>query len=233
MRLLKGVLVVALAVVSPAVSADVRLGIKSDGSKFIYNVGGSSGRAVDYQWLARQRDRVTDFEQLIQKYSRAYGVDPVLVKAVIQVESGFNPLTVSNKGARGLMQLMPGTARRFRVSRVHDPEENIRGGVAYLAALMRMFPNDLPRVLAGYNAGENAVLKYGGIPPYGETQTYVKKALTVYYGRPYGGVSGAVSFAGSRQTRVLRGGFKQKPAAITIASLTPGVRVLSSNIATR
>lgn len=231
---LRRFLAIALFVVPLAAEAQVRLVIRNDGTKAISNLGSARGRGraagVDYNWLAKQRNRSTQYDALVERYSRAHGLDPLLVKAVIQVESNFDASRVSRKGARGLMQLMPGTARRFGVSRVHDPEQNIRGGTAYLAALMKLFRGDLQRVLAGYNAGENAVLRYGGIPPYEETQTYVRKALTVYYGRPHGG---AVNIrAGSRP--VLRGGTRPaatKASTLTVATLAaqPGVRLLGSN----
>ena len=195
MRVLGSALVLVL-VAAPA-TAQVKLSIKRDGTKVIYNQGVyGSGRGTDFNWLAKQHDRRSKYDAFIEHYADRYGVDPVLVRAVIQVESNFNPMCVSNKGARGLMQLMPGTAKRFGVKRVHDPEENIRGGVQYLSILLRMFSNDLPRALAAYNAGEGAVQRYGGIPPYEETRTYVKRALTVYHGKPYGG--GAVVYAGRR-----------------------------------
>lgn len=164
--------------------------VGKSGKKIIYNVGVQGrSKGVDLTWLARQRNRVSKFDDIIYKYSDRLEIDPILVKAIIQVESGFDPMTVSHKGARGLMQLMPGTAKRFNVTKVHDPEQNIRGGIEYLAVLLKMFPHDLSKAIAAYNAGENAVLRYGGIPPYQETQTYVRKALTVYHGRPYGTMS--------------------------------------------
>ena len=148
------------------------------------------------------------------------------MRAVIQVESDFNPNCVSHKGARGLMQLMPATARRFGVTKLHDPEQNIHGGVRYLAYLLDLFNEDLPRVLAGYNAGENAVLKYGGIPPYEETGTYVKRAMTVYHGRPYGG---SISFAGRRGGKKLSGGFGANVMQPVAAALIPGAKYLGSH----
>ncbi len=205
--------------------AQVRLVIKKDGSKLIYNVGSNgSGRGSDYNWLAKQRDRRSSYDPIIERAATDFGVDPVLVRAVIQVESDFNPRCVSNKGARGLMQLMPETARRYGVKQIFDPEQNIRGGVQYLAELMGMFGNDLSRALAAYNAGEGAVAKYAGIPPYDETMTYVHRALTVYYGRPYGG---AISFAGSRGGVKLAGGFK---AAVVnpVAALLPNAQFLGT-----
>jgi soluble lytic murein transglycosylase-like protein len=217
---------VAIAVFALAASgarADVRLMIGRDGKKVIYNVG-TYGRGGNYSALARLRNRRSQFDAFIDRYGLQYGVDPVLVRAVIQVESDFNPRCVSRKNARGLMQLIPETARRYGVVNVFDPEQNIRGGVRYLADLMVMFSNDLPRALAAYNAGENAVLKYGGIPPYEETATYVKRAMTVYYGRPYGE---ATSFAGRSGAMKLRGGFSTQVAPLATA-VFPGMRYLGT-----
>jgi soluble lytic murein transglycosylase-like protein len=213
----------AFALAAPA-GAQVHLVVRGDGSKVISNVGAQgSKRASDWKWLARQRNRQSQFDPIIERYAVRHGVDPVLVRAVIQVESNFDPRCVSHKGARGLMQLMPETARRYGVRNIFDPEENIRAGIRHLADLLEMFPNDLGRALAAYNAGQNAVLRYMGIPPYDETMTYVKRALTVYYGHPYGQ---AVSFAGSRRGRRLGGGFKSPSQPI--AALLPGMRYLGS-----
>ena len=204
-------------------SADVRITTRN-GKKVIYNVPSGRSSYSNFEWLAKQHDRRTRFDPWIEQYARQYRVDPVLVRAVIQVESSFDPMTVSSKGARGLMQLMPATARRYRVTDVHDPAQNIRGGVHYLRDLLEMFRDDLPRVLAAYNAGENAVLRYGGIPPYEETMTYVKRAMTVYYGRPYGQ---AVSFAGRRDKATLRGGFSSRMTQ-PLAAVVPGMRYLGT-----
>jgi soluble lytic murein transglycosylase-like protein len=119
-------------------------------------------------------------EKWIQEISDQQGVDPELVKAVAKTESNYNPYAVSNKGALGLMQLIPETAKRFGVTNVFDAKQNIEGGVKFLKFLMGMFPNNLPYILAAYNAGENAVLKYKGIPPYRETQAYVRKISQAY-----------------------------------------------------
>jgi len=219
MRVLS-VTVMGVMLLASAAAADVRLTTKRDGTKLITN-DGRGARGGNFDWLARQHDRRSKYDPIIERYAEKYRLDATLVRAVIQVESGFNAACVSHKGARGLMQLMPGTAQRFGVKRIHDPDENIHGGVQYLAYLTRLFPDDLPRALAAYNAGENAVLKYGGIPPYDETQTYVKRAMTVYYGRPYGG--GAVMFPGRRGGKKLRGGFGGGPA---IAALIPGAKYL-------
>src|SRR5438105_9314744 len=205
-------------------TAQVQITVRKDGSKVISNFGGGGGRVSDFAWLAKQRNRRSKYDPIIERHCDHLGVDPILVRAVIQVESNFDPATVSRRGARGLMQLMPETARRYGVKKIFDPEENIRGGVHYLADLLQMFPHDLPRALAAYNAGENAVLKYAGIPPYDETTTYVKRALTVYYGAPYGQ---ATAFPGAKGGRKLGGGFGE-PFVTPMAAL-PGMRYLGTH----
>ena len=205
--------------------AQVQVIVGADGRKTISNFGVFSAHSGDLRWLAKQRNRRSPYDAIIDRHAVAYGVDPVLVRAVIQVESDFDPQCVSNRGARGLMQLMPETARRYGVRSIFDPEENIRGGVRYLGDLLGMFHNDLPRALAAYNAGEGAVLKYAGIPPYSETMTYVKRALTVYYGQPYGQ---ATSFAGNRNAK-LKGGFMAKVVDPLAAAVLPGMHYLGTN----
>src|SRR5882724_2561137 len=202
----------------------VHLIVKGDGTKVISNFGANaSGRANDWNWLAKQRDRRSGYDSFIDRYAAQYHVDPVFVRAVIQVESDFNPRCISNKGARGLMQLMPETARQYGVRNIFEPEDNIRGGVHNLADLLGRYRGDLRRVLAAYNAGEGAVAKYSGIPPYEETMTYVKRALTVYYGTPYGQASG---FGGGRGGRKLAGGFGA--GVQPIVAMLPGMRYLGS-----
>jgi len=221
--------VLGVLLIAHAAQADVRLAVKRDGTKVIYNVGAApkGGRGTDLQWLAKKHDRRSKYDNIIERYADKYGVDPTLVRAVIQVESDFDPSCVSHKGARGLMQLMPGTATRFKVTKIHDPDQNIRGGVQYLSFLLRLFGDDLPRALAAYNAGENAVLRHGGIPPYEETETYVKRAMTVYNGRPYG--AGAVMFAGGRGKAKLRGGFGANVVQPVVGALLPGAKYLGTH----
>ncbi|MCC6917074.1 transglycosylase SLT domain-containing protein [Nitrosomonas sp.] len=117
---------------------------------------------------------------IVEKLAPQYEIDPGLVLAVISVESGFNTQAVSSKNAQGLMQLIPATAERFQVRNVFDPEENIRGGMAYLRWLLAFFKGDVALVAAAYNSGEGAVEKYRGIPPYPETVKYVDKVLSRY-----------------------------------------------------
>jgi Soluble lytic murein transglycosylase and related regulatory proteins (some contain LysM/invasin domains) len=209
-----------------AAQAQVKLTIRGDGTKVIYNLPtrGRGASAGNLEWLAKQRNRSSAYDPIIDRYAKQWRVDPILVKAVIQVESDFDPRCVSRKGARGLMQLMPDTARRFNVARIHDPDENIRGGIQYLAFLLKQFRNDFSRALAAYNAGENAVSRYGGIPPYEETQIYVRRAMTVYHGRPYGG--GMITFAGGKKGQ-LGGGFKAQTAPR--AFLSASTKLLSTH----
>ncbi len=122
----------------------------------------------------------TEINNLIDKYADKNGLDADFVKAVVNQESGFNPNATSRCGAMGLMQLMPGTAEGLGVKNAYDPEQNIEGGTKYLKGLMDRFNNNKSLALAAYNAGPNAVKKYGGIPPYQETQNYVKNVLGKY-----------------------------------------------------
>jgi soluble lytic murein transglycosylase-like protein len=121
-------------------------------------------------------------EEVVHAMAPGFGLDPMLVLAVIAAESAFDKTAVSPKGAQGLMQLMPQTASRFGVSNAFDPEQNLRGGMTYLAWLIEQFRGDLDLALAGYNAGERAVEQYRGIPPYQETQEYVRRIRSVYRG---------------------------------------------------
>lgn len=119
----------------------------------------------------------TPFGDLFYEAGREHGVNPWLVAAVVRAESAFNPRAISPKGARGLMQLMPATAQRFGVADrdLFDPARNIEAGVRYLSWLLERFGNDLPSILASYNAGEGAVARYGGVPPYRETRDYIRR----------------------------------------------------------
>lgn len=124
----------------------------------------------------------------ITKYSDQYGVDANIVKAVIAIESCYNAQAVSPVGAQGLMQLIPETAERFGVADSFNTKQNIHGGTRYLSWLMKRYDGDLYKAIAAYNAGEGAVDKYKGIPPYAETQQYVRKVLSVYNGLSGGAV---------------------------------------------
>ena len=120
---------------------------------------------------------IVEIEAHIREVAVRYDIPPILVAAIVEAESEFNPRAVSRRGARGLMQLMPGTASSLRVSDTFDPYENIEGGVRHLRGLMDRYHGNLPLVLAAYNAGEQAVMVYGGVPPYRETRRYVSRIL--------------------------------------------------------
>ena len=148
-------------------------------------VGAVAGNAVrpgvtPYAPQDRDPARYTRFDEYIRQASALYQIPEPLVRAVIKVESDYDPRAVSYAGARGLMQLMPETAARMQVKDINDPRENIFGGVRYLRVLANMFNGDLELSVAGYNAGEGAVVQYGGIPPYAQTRDYVVKVTKFY-----------------------------------------------------
>lgn len=129
-----------------------------------------------YRKISKQK-----FDEMISTTASKYGIDPHLVRAIVKAESDYDEKAVSKKGATGLMQLMPATATRMGVKNIHDPEDNVDGGIRYLSKLLKMFDWQVPLAVAAYNAGENAVVKYGNkVPPYNETQTYVKRVLHYY-----------------------------------------------------
>jgi soluble lytic murein transglycosylase-like protein len=178
-------LIVATVVVGVGtLSAQVRLEVGADGKAVMTN-SGSRPAALRARSTAppRTRSAPTDVEALIVESSRNLGLDADLIRAVIQVESGFNPNARSHKGAMGLMQLMPQTAATLAVSDPWDPRQNIRGGSAYLQQMLDRF-GQMELALAGYNAGPEAVRRYGGVPPYRETENYVEKVLRIYRDDP-------------------------------------------------
>ncbi|OPY90618.1 MAG: Soluble lytic murein transglycosylase precursor [Syntrophus sp. PtaU1.Bin208] len=124
--------------------------------------------------------RNSDYNKAIKSACKRYTVDPALVRAVIMAESNFNPEAISPKGAMGLMQLMPDTARQMGVSNPFNPVENIHGGVGYLSRLLKSLNGDLSLALAAYNAGPERVKNYNGIPPFQETWSYIKRVLDYY-----------------------------------------------------
>lgn len=127
----------------------------------------------------------SELRQLVNRVSLEHGVDPKLVDALVRVESSYDPRAVSRKGAMGLMQLMPDTADRLQVEDPFDPEQNVRAGVKEISRLVDRYAGSLQLALAAYNAGEGAVARYRGVPPYNETRNYVSRILTLYTGRPY------------------------------------------------
>lgn len=135
-----------------------------------------------------------NIDALIKTYASRYMLDENLILAVIRVESNFNPNAVSRAGASGLMQLMPATAAEMGVTSIFDPAQNIAGGTQYLSKMLGIFGNDLSLALAAYNAGPEAVKKYNGIPPYSETQAYVRKVLSHYQGFASGGTQARTTY---------------------------------------
>jgi soluble lytic murein transglycosylase-like protein len=121
-----------------------------------------------------------NIDQLVDQTASRFQVDPELIRAIVRVESGYDPKAVSNKGAMGLMQLIPATAQRFGVANPFDPKQNLEGGVNYLKYLLDLFGGDLSLSLAAYNAGEHTVQRSGGIPAIPETQNYVRKITSIY-----------------------------------------------------
>jgi soluble lytic murein transglycosylase-like protein len=141
-------------------------------------VQAGAGANIRSRGVARSR---RPYDTAIAQAAEQYGIEPALLHAVIVVESGYDPNALSKRGAAGLMQLMPGTARRYGVLNPFDPAENVRGGAQYLSDLLKRFDNDLRLALAAYNAGEGAVATYGGrIPPFRETAAYVPKVVAQY-----------------------------------------------------
>ena len=129
-------------------------------------------RYIDYESV--------DYMSLISKMSKKYMVDDALIRAIIKVESDFDPRAVSKAGAKGLMQLMPETAKDLGVENVFNPEENVEGGVKYLKSLISRFEDNLPLAIAAYHAGGGAVKKYNDIPPFDSTQKFVKRVLNYF-----------------------------------------------------
>jgi soluble lytic murein transglycosylase-like protein len=134
-----------------------------------------------YLSTARDAGRYTRFDAHIREASQLYQLPEAFIRAVIKQESDFNPYSVSSAGASGLMQLMPQTAQSMSVRDVFEPRQNILGGVRFLRVLANMFNGDLVLTVAAYNAGPNAVIRHAGIPPYEQTQNYVRQVLRYYY----------------------------------------------------
>ncbi len=127
------------------------------------------------------------FDKIVKETARRHGIEPSLVHSIILHESNYNVYAVSSKGALGLMQLMPETAKQYDVKNVFDPAQNIEGGVRYLKDLTKLFAKEKNRerlILAAYNAGQEAVKRYGGIPPYPETRSYIKQVMSTYASLP-------------------------------------------------
>lgn len=184
----------ALAALPGQASADIFSYTDDEGVVHFSNKAAGDGRFRLYLKSPNQRrpgvvpvmpsdtspDRFTRYDEWIRQAAILYQIPEELIRAVIMCESNYDPRAVSPTGAQGLMQLMPETASRMQVRDGFDPRENIFGGTRYLRVLANMFNGDLELTIAGYNAGEGAVVRYAGIPPFEETQQYVIRVLTYY-----------------------------------------------------
>jgi hypothetical protein len=180
----------ACALLPALASAEVKTRVRADGTVEVYNEGPSLALSRPLQLRPVPQP---SWSEWIRVHAAAKGIDARLVQALMQAESGYNPRAVSRKGAIGLMQLMPGTARELAVRDAFDPEQNIRGGIAYLRQMLDLFDGRLDLALAAYNAGPGAVQRHRGVPPYAETRQYVDRVLGLYRG---GGMLVGISAAG-------------------------------------
>jgi soluble lytic murein transglycosylase-like protein len=160
----------------------------------------TGGAKAALSLMEKRKQAMPGIETHIEGVAKTHKVDPALVRAVIEVESAWNPRAVSHKGALGLMQLMPATAAKYGVRNAFDPKENVSGGVRHLRFLLDLFGDDVRLALAAYNAGENAVARYNGVPPYNETRAYIRRLETLY-----GTLKAAVGFGRIYRTVDARG----------------------------
>jgi soluble lytic murein transglycosylase-like protein len=195
---------VCLACVAWPARAEIKVKILPDGSKMLYNEP-SRQRNASRSAVPAVLPGETTYQELADQSAARHELDPLLVSAVIGVESAWNAEAVSIKGAIGLMQLMPETAKILQVD-PWDPEGNVDGGSRYLRSLLDRFDGDLELALAGYNAGPLAVERYGGVPPYPETVAYVERVLGRYFGRDVYTVEAASAPLRGRSVHMSRDG---------------------------
>lgn len=183
---------VAVSLLAGTANADIYKKVEADGTLSFSNTKADGAelyartakkpkaKATPFMPADTSPERFHRYDTYIRQAASLYQIPEALVRAVIKVESNYDPRAVSPANARGLMQLIPETAERMQVRDIHDPRQNIFGGVRYLRILANLFNGDLELTIAAYNAGENAVIRFGGIPPYEETQSYVVKVLGYY-----------------------------------------------------
>lgn len=188
--------VLACSLALPA-AGEVKIAVREDGRKVIFNESAEQRSRRLAGSLVSVPDR--DLLGIIETHAADRGLDPRLVQAVVQAESGYNARALSNKGAMGLMQLMPGTAGELAVRDPWDVSENVRGGTEYLRRMLDRFDGRIELALAAYNAGPEAVDRHAGIPPYAETRVYVDRVLGLYRGE-----AGLLAPAGERAGRPVR-----------------------------
>ena len=174
-------LALGAVLVAPLAEAEVQIRTLEDGTRLIFNESTvEHDRRVSSRLLPVPK---AELRLLIERYARFFGLSPQLVQAVVQAESGYNVRALSSKGAMGLMQLMPGTAELLGVTNAWDPQQNVRGGTAYLKQQLDKF-GSVRLAVAAYHAGPKAVEKYGGVPPYPDTEEYVERVLSLYQQTP-------------------------------------------------
>lgn len=224
------VAILAAAAAAAERSAGVMIFTAPDGTRRIVNVPAAGVRSCGSipEGAAARR---TALWPTVEETARQHGLDPHLVDLVIRLESGYNPRAVSAKGAQGVMQLMPSTARLYGVVDAFDPFENIRGGIRYLRDLLVRFESNLALALAAYNAGPEAVARHGGVPPYEETRTYVASILAAYQsGAPQARLSGGFGKPAAAPASPGRGGAAgARPPARPVAVIETGGSPLVSN----
>jgi len=169
------VLLMSLFVVIPPADADIYRYVDASGRVHFTDTPTHGRYDMYMKEEAPVKASNRSYLDIIRRHATSYQLEEALVKAVIKVESDYQPRVVSRKGAQGLLQLIPQTAKDLKVSNPFDPYENIRGGSEYLRMMLDLFNNDVELALAAYNSGPSTVKRYGGIPPYDETQKYVKK----------------------------------------------------------
>lgn len=171
----------------PPANAAVMRAARSAAAEVSQYVGRESNQSANAKIVAANfhgtLTTAADIDSAIEEAAARHNVDPNLVRAVVKVESNFNPNAVSRKGAMGLMQLMPSTARQLKVNNPFDPEQNVDAGVRHLKQLLESYGGDIKLTLAAYNAGAGAVARSSGVPRYAETQNYVRRITNLYYGR--------------------------------------------------
>lgn len=195
-----------LALVPSLATAGVKIVVGPDGKKSIVDDGAGAPRAPSSgkSFSTRLREVPSrEVEDLINRYSELQALDPRLVMAVIQAESGYNARALSHKGAMGLMQLTADTARLLEVSDPYNAAENVRGGTTYLRWMLNRFADNLEYALAAYNAGPGAVERHNGIPPFRETREYVRRVLALYTGAD-NAAAGTLSTTPGRKARLVR-----------------------------
>ncbi|MDH4027609.1 MAG: lytic transglycosylase domain-containing protein [Nitrospirota bacterium] len=186
--LLTGTLILLITAYGATVCADIYKYVDKNGVTHFTNIPKNN----EYKKIMNDRgiETYNDYDYIINRKSVKYNIKPAIIRAVITAESNWDTRAVSKKGAIGLMQLMPTTARDMRIDDPYDPEQNIEGGTRYLRLLLNRFNENLHLALAAYNAGPERVARTGGIPSISETRNYVKTVLSIYKGRAGGNVSG-------------------------------------------